>query len=134
MSAENKTFATAVGCMDGRGQTPIAEFAKDRWGVDYVDTITDAGIVKHIAHTHNNEYLANIGTKIIDVSVGKHHSKGIVVWGHSECAGHPVEDEHQKSDVIKAAQRIRDMECGVEVVPVFVRYEDPNWIAESLSE
>ena len=129
---ENETFATAVGCMDGRGQEPVSEYARARWHVSYIDTITDAGIVNHIAHTHNVEYLANIKTKIIDVSVLKHGSRGVVVWGHQECAGHPVPDEHHIEDIKKAAKRIHEMEPGVEVVPVFVIRQDSSWEVQEI--
>lgn len=122
---EGKTFGTAVGCMDGRGQEVVIDFVKKQFKVDYVDTITDAGIVKHIAHTHNQEYLDNIRIKIVDVSARKHNSRGIVVWGHNDCAGNPVDDDHHKADVLKAAERVSRMEPGVEVVPIFLTVAEP---------
>ncbi len=132
MTVEGKTFGTAVGCMDGRGQLPVVDYVRKRWRVDYVDNITDAGIVRHIAHTHNNDYLQSIKTKVVDVSVEKHGSKGLVVWGHQKCAGNPVEDDHHKRDIRVAAQRIREMQPGVEVVPLFLYEAEPAWSVEEL--
>lgn len=143
MSAEHGTFATAVGCMDGRVQDPVAAFAKDKWGVDYVDAITEAGLVKHFAepheegphtHPHTQHILETIKMKVIDVSVQKHNSRGIVVHGHTECAGNPVSDEQQRADILAATSVIREMEPGVEVVPVFLTPSEPMWKVEVLSE
>ena len=38
-----KTFATAINCMDGRVQLPVTAFLKKKYGVDYVDVITEPG-------------------------------------------------------------------------------------------
>jgi len=37
-------FAVAINCMDGRVQTPVAEWMKKHLGVDYVDMITEPGV------------------------------------------------------------------------------------------
>lgn len=34
-------FAAAINCMDGRTQVPVIEFLKNKYGVDYVDMITE---------------------------------------------------------------------------------------------
>lgn len=143
MSAENKTFGTSIGCMDGRGQEVVTKYVKDRWGVDYVDVITEAGLVKHFAsphedgthtHPHTAHIRENITHKVIDVSVGKHHSKGIAVHGHTDCAGNPVSDEQQMADILAAAAVIREMEPGVDVVPLFLTPAEPEWEVHVLSE
>jgi len=36
-------FATAINCMDGRCQLPVIEWMKKRYGVEYVDMITEPG-------------------------------------------------------------------------------------------
>lgn len=33
-------FATAINCIDGRTQLPVIEWARKKYGVDYVDMIT----------------------------------------------------------------------------------------------
>ena len=132
MSDLRDTFATAVGCMDGRVQGPITKYAKKKWGVKYVDAITEAGLVKHFekeheAHPYTPHIKETIKIKVVDVSVMKHHSKGIIVHGHQDCAGNPVSDEKQKAGIIEAAKIIGELEHGVEVVPVFVQKADPEW-------
>jgi len=37
------TFGTAINCMDGRVQTPIADWVKMHFSVTWVDMITEAG-------------------------------------------------------------------------------------------
>lgn len=132
MSDANDSFATAVGCMDGRVQDPIAKFARKKWGVKYVDAITEAGFVKHFAkqheaHPHTPHIRETTKIKIVDVSVIKHHSKGIIVHGHQECAGNPVPDEKQKKDILEAASVIMELEHDVEVIPVFVKKNHGDW-------
>lgn len=139
MSDLGDTFATAVGCMDGRVQDPVAQFARKRWGVKYVDAITEAGLVKHFAkqheeHPHTPHIRETIRIKVVDVSVLKHHSKGIVVHGHQECAGNPVPDEKQKNDILEAANVIRELEHGVEVIPVFVHKNHGDWEVLELTD
>ena len=43
-----KSFATSVSCIDGRVQLPMISWIKDRYSVDFVDTITAPGIDKVI--------------------------------------------------------------------------------------
>lgn len=132
MSDLGETFFTRVGCMDGRVQDPVAEFARKRWGVKYVDAITEAGIVKHFVkqhevHPHTPHIRETVKIKVIDVSILKHHSKGIIVHGHQECAGNPVQDEKQKKDILEAASVIRELEHDLDVVPVFVHKNHGDW-------
>ena len=43
------SFCTAINCMDGRTQLPVIEFLKDKFGVEFVDTITEPGPVRILA-------------------------------------------------------------------------------------
>lgn len=136
MSHEGETFVTAVGCMDGRVQNPVARFARERWDAQYVDTITEAGLVKHFSHEHKHPHsehvIESVKAKVLDVSVRKHNSKGIVVHGHEECAGNSVDNEQHKREIRAAADVIKDLEPGVEVVPVFVERAEPEWLVREL--
>ena len=104
MSDLSETFFTSVGCMDGRVQEPVAGYGKKRYGVLYPDTITEAGLVGLLADNPSKELLDSIKKKVL-ISVEKHHSKGIVVHGHQDCAGNQVEDELHKEDVLAAAKK-----------------------------
>lgn len=131
MSDLNETFFTSIGCMDGRVQFPIAEYGKSKFKAQYPDTITEAGLVGLLANNPSSEFLESLKKKIL-ISVEKHHSKGIIVHGHQECAGNPVEDEKHRQDIIKAAQVLRLMALNLEVKPVFVVRSQNGWIVEEL--
>ena len=131
MSDLNETFFTSVGCMDGRVQTPVAEYGKGKFGVLFADTITEAGLVGLLANNPSPEFLESIKKKIL-ISIEKHHSKGVLVHGHQECAGNPVEDNIHKENVLKAAAVLGSMVSGVEIVPLFVVKKNGHWVAEEI--
>ena len=136
MSQANETFFTAVGCMDGRVQDVIATFGRQKFGVKYADTITEAGIVGKLATESVDKLLVNsLKFKVVDVSIGKHHASGVVVHGHAECAGNPVEDEKQKDDIRKSVQLVQSLVGSIPVVGVFVHRSESDsdqWVAEEI--
>ena len=131
MSDLSETFFTSVGCMDGRVQTPVSEYGKKKFGVLFADTVTEAGLVGLLANNPSPELLESIKKKIL-ISIEKHHSKGILVHGHEECAGNPVEDNIHKENVLKAAVVLGSMVSGVEIVPLFVVKKNGLWVAEEI--
>lgn len=132
MSDLNETFFTSIGCMDGRVQDAIAQYGRDKYGVKYADTITEAGIVGILANNPSKEFLEDLKKKVL-ISVEKHHSKGILVHGHQECAGNPVEDEKHKEDTLAAAREIRNFVSeDLEVKPMFVVKKEGNWEATEI--
>ena len=133
MSDINETFFTSIGCMDGRVQDPVAKYGRERYKVRYADTITEAGIVGIIANKPSKEFLEDLREKVL-ISINKHYSKGIIVHGHQECAGNPVDDEKHKSDVESATREIRNFVSGdLEVKPMFiVKEDDGNWVATEI--
>ena len=132
MSDINETFFTSIGCMDGRVQDPAAEYGRERYKVRYADTITEAGIVGILANNPSKEFLEALKKKVL-ISVEKHHSKGIIVHGHQECAGNSVDDEKHKSDVEAATREIRNfISEDLEVKPIFIIKENGNWVVTEI--
>jgi carbonic anhydrase len=132
MADLGETFFTSIGCMDGRVQAPIAEYGQKKYGVLYPDTITEAGLVGLLANNPSSELLDSIKKKVL-ISVEKHHSKGIIVHGHQNCAGNPVDDELHKQQTIEAAKVIRDFVSeDIEVKPVFVNKTESGWTVEEI--
>jgi hypothetical protein len=118
--------------MDGRVQSPIAEYGAKKYGVLYPDTITEAGLVGLLANNPSQDLLDSIKQKVL-ISVEKHHSKGIIVHGHQGCAGNPVEDGQHKEETKKAAEVIKSfVPSDLEVKPAFVIKTDSGWIVEEL--
>ena len=142
MSQAGESFFTSVGCMDGRVQEPVLVFGQKKFGAKYADTITEAGLVGLVSKENVDRSLLDSLKKKILISLEKHHSKGIIVHGHAECAGNPVEDEQHKKDVLKAVKIIGTLiQNDLQIFPVFVTRSvhsvnlgqaGSGWIAEEL--
>lgn len=121
MSQQGETFFTVLGCMDGRCQKVVADYGKQQFGTQYGDTITEAGLVGLLANNPSPQLLESLKKKIM-ISLEKHGSKGIVIDGHAECAGNPVDDEKHKDDIRSSIQFIKSLtNSSVPVVGVFVK-------------
>lgn len=139
MSEVGETFFTVVGCMDGRIQDAVAAFGRKKFGAKFPDTVTEAGIVGLLVKEPVDlKLLESIRFKVVAVSIGMHHSKGILVDGHQECAGNPVAEEKHKDDIRKSMAVIqRIVGGGLPVIGVFVKRsaEDPNtWEVEEVAK
>lgn len=114
-SHANETFFTNVGCMDGRVQKAVNKYGSLVFGAEYADTVTKAGLDGLLAREDIEENVLESIRQMILVSVEKHHSYGIIVHGHSECAGNPVSDEQHIKDIKKSVERIKEMVGSAEV-------------------
>lgn len=134
MAHQDETFFTSAGCMDGRVQKVIAGFGREKFGAEYPDTVTEAGLVGLLAKQDiDQELLKSLLFKIRDVSLNMHHSKGIIVHGHAECAGNPVSDERQKDDIRRSVAVISSFVTSVPVIGVFAhRNASHHWVAEEV--
>lgn len=136
MSQAGETFFTSVGCMDGRSECTIAKWGREKFGLKYADAITEAGLVGLLSKEDVDQYLLNSLKKKVLISVEKHHSKNIIVSGHEDCAGNPVDDKKHKEDILKSAEIIRSfVSQDISVIPAFVK-RDPSassgWVVEEL--
>jgi hypothetical protein len=85
---------TAITCIDGRIQAPVAVWLKREHALDYVDIISEPGADREVA----------LGwMKVLDLkakaalSANAHASRVIAVVGHHDCAANPVSvEEHQR--------------------------------------
>ncbi len=118
-------FCTAINCMDGRVQSPVAKFMKKRFGMKYVDTVTEAGPVKILADQAPPELLNSI-MKRLEISVGVHESRAIAIVGHHDCAGNPVPREKQLQQLQAARKVIVGRFPEAEVILLWV---DEQWNA-----
>lgn len=109
-----KTFATVLNCMDGRVQNQVNEAVRIEFDVDYVDTITEAGIVRFVSDNVNApEAKATVNS--IRISLSKHGSSNIAVVAHHDCAGNPIPKEKQLTQIGKAVEflKIRFPDCTI---------------------
>jgi hypothetical protein len=125
------SFCTAVNCMDGRVQQPVIDYLIVRFSSDYVDTITEPGPVGLLANDPASIYSQSIFRRI-DVSVNAHHSKGIAIVAHHDCAGNPKSEIDQIEDLSKSFSLLRSRYPRLPVVALWV---DENWkIVEVVDE
>lgn len=132
MSKQGEAFFTVVGCMDGRIQRPVANFGREKFKAEYPDTITEVGMAGLIVNNPDPSFVESLKNKLL-ISMEKHHSKGIIVDGHQECAGNPVDDEKHKKDIRKSVEFIQNItENKVPVTGVFVIRDGESWRAEEI--
>ena len=129
MSKASETFFTTVGCMDGRAQGVVADFGRKKLNAEYPDTITEAGLVGKLRGEEvDQSLLGSLKFKIVEVSINKHHSKGIIVHGHQECAASDaVDDERHKDNIRKSVEVIKSLvNFSVPVAGVLVKRSSQN--------
>lgn len=124
-------FGTVVNCMDGRIQAPARRFLKDRFAVEYVDAITEAGPIRILAEGHPEAVVAGIRERL-RVSVEAHDSGKVAVVAHAKCAGNPVDREVQMIQLDKSLRTIEGWFPGVEVIGIWIAPMDGVWVVEEV--
>ena len=118
-----KIFACAINCMDGRVQDAVKNYMKENYGVDYVDMVTEPGPNKILADNADSAIIENI-KKRVEISVHHHGSKVVAIVGHFGCAGNPTEKEEQIKHLQEAKKTVESFGFPVEIVLLWV---DGDW-------
>lgn len=121
-------FATAINCMDGRTQLPVIAYLKEKFKVDCVDMITEAGRVKILADCEDRALLDSVKRRV-EISIGKHRSRCIAVVGHYDCAGNPVNKETQTEQIRRSIKTVRSWDLNAEITGLWV---DENWTVHEI--
>ena len=116
-------FCTAINCMDGRVQIPVIQYLKDHFGAEYVDVVSEPGPNRILADGSDTSALESIERRL-RMSVEHHHSVGVAVVGHHDCAGNPSPEAEQTHHTLAAVGRIRSMFGQLPVIALWV---DQNW-------
>lgn len=122
------TFATAINCIDGRVQSPVADHIKNKYGVDFVDMITVPGADKELCQ-HGDSAVQESIKKYTGISVNKHNSALIAVCGHHDCAGNPVDRDTHMAEIRDDVELVRSWGFGVKVIGLWI---NENWLAEEV--
>ena len=125
------TFATVINCMDGRTQLPLINWIKERYGVDYVDTITEPGPDRILSAGHPDDIVGSIKGRLL-ISVQKHASEQVVLVAHGDCAGNPVTKDEHLGMLRKGMELLRRWDLPVDIVGVWV--DEINWEVEVIAE
>ena len=122
------TFATAINCIDGRAQRPVADWIRVNHNVTYVDTLTIPGADEVIsARRYHRDQI----TEVVAISVDKHGSQLIAIAGHYDCAANSVTaDEHIRM-IRLAAQEIQSWGMAVRVVGLWV---NEQWLVDLVAD
>lgn len=93
MSLTRNKFATAITCIDGRVQQPVADWMKMHMNVEYVDLVTEPGPDKVISE--GTTYVVDEIVRKAKFSVQHHASPVVALCGHHDCAAnHATREEH----------------------------------------
>lgn len=93
MPLTRNKFATAITCIDGRVQQPVADWMKLHMNVEYVDLVTEPGPDKVISE--GTTYVVDEIVRKAKFSVQHHASPVVALCGHHDCAAnHATREEH----------------------------------------
>lgn len=115
-------FACVINCIDGQVQNVVHNYMLHKHDVDYVDTVTAAGVAKVLAENKKEEIIKNIRFRT-SVSVEKHGSDVVVVAGHFDCSMITRSDQEQKQMILEAVQTVKSWDFSAQVYGIFV-HED----------
>ena len=122
-------FCTVINCMDGRVQLPVINYLKERFNAEYVDSITAAGPNKLLSESKNSEGLETI-LKHLEISIEKHHSEGIAITGHYDCAGNPAEKEEQIRHIKQSIKFLLDLYPDNSIIGLWI---DSSWQVQEIT-
>ena len=118
------TFCTSIHCIDGRIQEPLIKHLKAKYGISYVDTITEPGPCKILAENVDKVSVASI-MKRVEISAKMHDSKLIAVSGHYDCTGNPGDDALQKKQIEESISYLKRKFPALKIVGLWINSE---WI------
>ena len=124
-----KKFATAINCVDGRVQLPVIAWVKEKYQVDYVDMITEPGPDKLLSENKQNSQIELVKKKV-EISLKKHGSKLIVLAGHHDCAGNPVDEKRHREEILNGVKVIKSWNLDAKVLGVWV---NSKWIVSRIA-
>lgn len=129
MNSNDGQFATAILCIDGRAHPPVRAWMRERLGVSYIDRLTIPGPDRLLADGSDDD-LAGLRAQAA-ISLSAHGSRVIVVAGHHDCAGNPVDEATHRAQIRRAVERVAGWGWPVRVIGLWI---DRRWQAEYLCE
>jgi carbonic anhydrase len=101
---------------------------RERFGVEYVDSITEPGPNKILAENSPPDLVLSI-LRRVEISVRKHGSKIIAVTGHHDCAGNPASEDEQINQIKKSVLLLKEKFPETEVHGLWI---NENWEVEEM--
>ena len=117
------SFCTSICCIDGRVQLPVIAYLQDRFGVEFVDNVTEAGpvgvLIKHLESRKAESIFERV-----DISIRAHAAKGIAIVAHHDCVGNPIADSRQVHQIQQCIKILSNRYPHAEVIGLWL---DRNW-------
>ena len=123
------SFCTVINCMDGRTQLPVNEFLREKFQVDYVDTITEAGPIRILSSEDKDSFLLKSILRRVDISINKHQSTAIALVIHYDCAGNPAVKAEKLLQLQTATKLLKEKYPETEILGLWV---DSEWKVEHI--
>ena len=123
-------FCTVINCIDGRVQLPIIHYLQNRFNVEYVDSITEAG-PNLILSEKKNSPNTQLMLEKLNISIEKHNSIGVAIVGHHDCAGNPAPLNDQIIHIKKSIIYLRQHFKNIEIIGLWL---DENWEVHEITE
>jgi carbonic anhydrase-like protein len=120
------TFGTAINCIDGRVQPPVTAWLRERFGLDFIDTITEPGADAFVAR-RPDEALAVLWPKLM-ISIERHASPVLAITAHHDCAANPVAEDEHRALLVEATRILRGWSLGR--VKIMALWVNAHWQVE----
>jgi len=114
-----------VNCIDGRVQLPVIRYLKERFGVLYVDLVTEPGPARSLAGSVDvDDEIKRSILRRVAISIDAHESRLIAVVAHADCAGNPAGREAKERQLADSAAFLAESFPGVSILGLWV---DERW-------
>ena len=116
--------------MDGRIQVPVVLHLLDRFGVDYIDTITEAGMVRYFSDEMESPQTEST-LHSIQISIEKHGSRQIAIVAHEDCVGNSIPAKMQQNQIRVSMRRLKEHFPQCEVLGLWV---DADFLIQEIAQ
>ena len=126
-------FGCALDCGDGRCQGCSRKWQKINFGVQAVDKITVAGLVKQLANK-DALTMAFVRRELL-IYLTKHRSTVVTISAHGDCAGNRATKKRQLRHLRKARKVLCNIINSFKLawqVEVFALWVNGHWLPEEI--
>jgi carbonic anhydrase len=111
-------FATAITCIDGRVQQPVADWVKLNINVEYVDLVTEPGPDKVLSS--ETTYVVDEIIRKISFSIRHHNSPVVALCGHHDCAANDADREGHIEQILEGVRVLQSYNLNVRLLGLWL--------------
>ena len=111
-------FATAITCIDGRVQQPVADWMKLNTNVEYVDLITEPGPDKVLSS--ETTYVVDEIIRKVTFSIRYHNSPVVALCGHHDCAANAADREGHIKQITEGIRVLQSYNLNVRLLGLWL--------------